>query len=115
MKIIDFRPSGDHEWVSAGMCSRPDAPNMFPHSQNTAGIEAARETCLYCPVRLACLTDALSRGERFGVWGGLTSDERSSMRRKADRRARETGMPRLTVNELATACILADDDMDVAA
>jgi WhiB family redox-sensing transcriptional regulator len=39
--------------------------------------------CESCPVRAECLDHAVSAGERYGVWGGLTSDERSTWRRTA--------------------------------
>ena len=31
---------------------------------------------LYCPVKNACLEHALSVPEMYGVWGGLSADER---------------------------------------
>lgn len=33
-------------------------------------LEFAKELCGDCPVREACLTGALERGEPWGVWGG---------------------------------------------
>jgi WhiB family redox-sensing transcriptional regulator len=40
-----------------------------------------------CPVRTACLDDALDRGVKSGVWGGLNGDERAAERRRRMRRA----------------------------
>jgi WhiB family redox-sensing transcriptional regulator len=31
----------------------------------------AKQTCATCPVREVCLAEALSSGERFGIWGGV--------------------------------------------
>lgn len=39
-------------------------------------VAAARQQCSTCPVRRDCLLDALHSGNRWGVWGGLTSAER---------------------------------------
>jgi WhiB family redox-sensing transcriptional regulator len=32
-----------------------------------------------CPVRVECATHALAVREPYGVWGGLTEDEREEM------------------------------------
>ncbi|MGW6979699.1 WhiB family transcriptional regulator [Streptomyces sp. NPDC054932] len=46
--------------------------------------EAAKEICAGCPVQSECLRHALSAGETYGVWGGLTEEER---RTRAARRS----------------------------
>lgn len=43
----------------------------------------AAAVCPSCPVRDACLVDALQRRERHGVWGGTTPGERSRMAYRA--------------------------------
>jgi len=35
--------------------------------------------CAGCAVRAECLQEALDRGERFGVWGGLSEGERRAL------------------------------------
>jgi WhiB family transcriptional regulator, redox-sensing transcriptional regulator len=40
---------------------------------------AAKRICGQCPVRAACLADALDRREPHGVWGGLNEDERAEL------------------------------------
>jgi WhiB family redox-sensing transcriptional regulator len=37
--------------------------------------------CRRCAVRPQCATYALTAGERFGVWGGLTEAERARITR----------------------------------
>ncbi len=39
-------------------------------AQSPADVELAKALCGACPVRIACLTGALSRAEPWGVWGG---------------------------------------------
>lgn len=39
-------------------------------------LKAARDVCRYCPVRQACLAQALLTDEPFGIWGGFTKPER---------------------------------------
>jgi WhiB family redox-sensing transcriptional regulator len=43
----------------------------------------AKTVCGSCPVRAECLDHAVKSGERHGVWGGLTSDERLAWRHTA--------------------------------
>lgn len=42
----------------------------------------AKELCKGCPVLEKCLTAALENDEQFGVWGGLTAQERAELKRK---------------------------------
>jgi hypothetical protein len=65
---------------------------------------AAKTVCARCPSMEQCLTWALDSNIEFGVWGGLTEDERRSLKR---RRARgrtdepaETPTKPTTVQEL---------------
>ena len=36
----------------------------------------AKTVCASCPVQTQCLEYAVASDERYGVWGGLTHDER---------------------------------------
>jgi len=47
----------------------------------------AKQICMGCPVRTECLDYAVSRPEKYGMWGGLNEDERASERRRRMRRA----------------------------
>jgi WhiB family redox-sensing transcriptional regulator len=46
------------------------------------GVNAApaRSVCSDCVVRDACLSDAFDRGDRHGIWGGLSEKERHRIR-----------------------------------
>lgn len=50
--------------------------------------EVAKRICRRCPVQLACLQAAVEAEEPFGIWGGLTAQER----RNPGRVARELRM-----------------------
>lgn len=39
----------------------------------------AKQVCAGCPVRDACLQQALDNDERYGIWGGLTPQERHTI------------------------------------
>ena len=41
--------------------------------------EEARRICLRCPVREECLAHAVAERERYGVWGGLSPMERTTV------------------------------------
>jgi WhiB family transcriptional regulator, redox-sensing transcriptional regulator len=53
--------------VSPYPCQRQ--PELFFASHGRA-LDVAKQLCAGCPVRAACLSDALERGEPHGVWGG---------------------------------------------
>lgn len=55
----------------------------------------AKTVCLGCPLRDDCLADAIARGERFGVWGGLTTKERSKLKANDGRWVDDEGRLRL--------------------
>ena len=102
IRIIDFRPSGEHEWTEWSQCAKPGSPNMFPSDQDRDGTRLAQQTCRSCPVRPECLAEALERGEQYGVWGGLTTQQRTSLRRSATRK----GLTGITPQQLAGSVAL---------
>lgn len=42
-----------------------------------------RAICSRCLARTECATDAINRGERHGLWGGLTTPERQRLRKSS--------------------------------
>jgi WhiB family redox-sensing transcriptional regulator len=71
-----------------GAC-RDEDPELFFPVGNTGPallqIEDAKEVCRRCEVVDACLLWALETGQDAGVWGGMSEDERRSIRRRAAR------------------------------
>jgi len=45
--------------------------------------QRAKAVCATCPVTTPCLEAAVLRDERYGVWGGLTFDERITFKKTA--------------------------------
>ncbi|WP_405010990.1 WhiB family transcriptional regulator [Kitasatospora sp. NBC_01539] len=68
----------------------PDDPDADPAASGFA-TRRAKAVCAGCPVREMCLALALRRGEPFGVFGGLTADERRLLKRRATDTARKDG------------------------
>ncbi|GAA1110420.1 WhiB family transcriptional regulator [Nocardiopsis metallicus] len=77
-------------WWAWAACRDMDPDLWFP-AQSTS-VRAAKRVCRVCPVQLNCLTDALGRGELYGVWGGTSEEERRLIRavRRTDRKTRRT-------------------------
>lgn len=76
------------DWRHQAQCTDEDPELFFP--VGNAGpallqIEEAKAVCRRCPVMDHCLQWALETGQEHGVWGGLSEDERRSMRRRAAR------------------------------
>jgi hypothetical protein len=61
------------------------SPDIFFAEEKSPETLAAKEICMSCHVRLKCLEYALEKDERWGVWGGLTTDERRAFQRKNGR------------------------------
>jgi WhiB family transcriptional regulator, redox-sensing transcriptional regulator len=64
------------------ICRRVD-PALFFHPEGERGRarrnreEKAKQVCAQCPVMAECRAHALTYQEPFGIWGGLTEEERS--------------------------------------
>ena len=51
----------------------------------TARAEAAKAICATCPVIKECREQSLKVREPYGVWGGLSEDERRALKRRTAR------------------------------
>lgn len=76
------------DWCHRAACRGEDPELFFPIG--AAGpalvqIARAKQVCARCPVRAACLRFALVTGQDYGIWGGLTEDERRQLDRRGDR------------------------------
>ncbi|MEI2715845.1 MAG: WhiB family transcriptional regulator [Candidatus Nanopelagicales bacterium] len=77
------------DWRHSAAC-RDEEPELFFPIGNTGPalqqIDDAKRVCNTCDVAEPCLNWAIETGQDAGVWGGLSEDERRSLKR---RRARE--------------------------
>ena len=70
------------EWQYKGACRDLD-PEMFFHPDGERGPRrrnrenAAKAVCATCPVIAACRAHALAVQEPYGIWGGLSEDDRA--------------------------------------
>ncbi len=71
------------DWQFAGAC-RTVSPEVFFHPEGERGSKRrtrdsqAKRVCLGCPVLAQCRDHALAVREPYGVWGGMTEDEREA-------------------------------------
>jgi WhiB family redox-sensing transcriptional regulator len=63
----------DH-WQERSACYGLDPEIFFPTTEEEAGL--ALSYCGVCRVKDMCLAWALQNGERYGVWGGTTEQQR---------------------------------------
>jgi WhiB family redox-sensing transcriptional regulator len=54
-------------------------------ADSPSDLERAKELCTDCPIRRACLAEALNRAEPWGVWGGEILDRGCVVNRKRPR------------------------------
>ena len=76
----------DQEWQADAACRTIPVELFFPLIEQES--DDAKTVCMACTVREPCLEFAIEAGERFGVWGGLTPQERRSVVSKRRARAR---------------------------
>lgn len=85
-------------WRREAACLEED-PDVFFGGGVT--VHRARTICRPCPVRTQCLAQALATDEQYGIWGGLTFEERQTVKRRlrARRLPVRSAVPRPTPPE----------------
>jgi WhiB family transcriptional regulator, redox-sensing transcriptional regulator len=77
-------------WRAASACLNADPDMFFPVAADNAvskQVSRALRLCQGCTVRQHCLDFAMQSGEKDGIWGGTTPEERIRARRARNRRA----------------------------
>lgn len=77
--VIAWPAAVDTNWRAQGKCVRPgvDPDIFFPvNDEDPNAIDNAKAVCAGCPVLDDCRAHALSVGEPFGIWGGMSLAER---------------------------------------
>lgn len=67
----------NEDWRRKAHCLGMDT-NMF-YPERGEAVKLRKAVCVGCPVRAQCLEAGMR--EHFGVWGGLSEQERRRMRR----------------------------------
>ncbi len=72
----------EDQWRSRAACQGEWGAVFYPpvrpekKAARVAREQRAKQVCDGCEVRRECLDHAISHGERYGVWGGMTDAER---------------------------------------
>jgi WhiB family redox-sensing transcriptional regulator len=81
----------DMQWLNQSRCLNEDPELFFPVGNTGPAvdqIEQAKAVCRQCTVTAECLESAIKENQDTGVWGGLSEDERKSLKRKYARARR---------------------------
>lgn len=82
-EFVDVIRSDEMEWQVKGICRNIDPEFFFPEGRAKANqAKIAKRICLDCPILQECRDWALTRGEQFGVWGGLSDNDRRAIWKK---------------------------------
>jgi len=76
-------------WMDSAVCAQT-FPDIFFPSSGDGGYEMKREAlavCGVCPVKAECLQYALNNALDYGIYGGLTAQERKALGRPKKRRS----------------------------
>jgi WhiB family redox-sensing transcriptional regulator len=76
-------------WWQRAACRGRDTNLFFPERKSSEKTSPGLGFCSVCEVRQNCETEALERGERYGIWGGMTSLQ---LRRLGRQRRRQQGV-----------------------
>ncbi|MFI6283935.1 WhiB family transcriptional regulator [Streptomyces sp. NPDC051018] len=72
--------TGDElSWQESALCAQTGPAFFFPAPGSST--QEAKRLCRVCEGRVACLEYALANDEKFGVWGGLSEQERHRLKR----------------------------------
>ena len=76
------------DWRHQAACRTEDPELFFPTGTTGPAVmqaEEAKQVCRRCDVREKCLDWALTSGQDFGVWGGMSEDARRALKRRHKR------------------------------
>lgn len=75
-------------WYHYAACQAKDPELFFPIGTGRPALlqlEEAKRVCTRCPVQSLCLEWAILARIDYGVWGGLSEDERRTLERRNSR------------------------------
>jgi len=89
---VDDETRETDRWRRAAACRDMETELFFPRGETGAPLEqsvAAKAVCAGCPVRIPCLEFAMATRQEYGIFGGLTEQERRTLARRRARARRE--------------------------
>ena len=91
MKKHSIEEPREAGWRDDAACIEEDPELFFPIGSTGPAvlqIEEAKAVCRRCDVVETCLRWALDTGQKDGVWGALSEDERQALKRRTARMRR---------------------------
>ena len=91
--LVALQDQAPPSWRQDAACRDFPTDLFFPigHGPRAqAQASQAKMICNECPVRVECLDYALTTNAQFGVFGGMSEDERRRVRRSLSRQVRVT-------------------------
>jgi WhiB family redox-sensing transcriptional regulator len=82
-----------------------DSSVFFPVRDEGIAIEPARAVCVSCSVRRVCAAHAVLQGELYGIWGGLSAQDRRAIRSLMQLGERTRWVP-MAMRERAESAVL---------
>ena len=76
-------------WRDRAACLSAETDLFFPIGSTGSAVlqvHEAKRVCADCPVRADCLDWAVKLNVDHGVWGGLSEEERRSLKRRQTRK-----------------------------
>jgi WhiB family redox-sensing transcriptional regulator len=96
--------TGDLAWQDFANCRGADADLFF--TERGASTRKAKAICDACEVRAECLDYAITTGEKYGIWGGLSERARRRVRHERSQQMRQVAvLDQLANVDLLTAPI----------
>lgn len=79
-----FKIGKPQPWTQDALCAQIGGDHWYPEKGEARRIREAKMVCRMCPVVAECLSFALDKNERYGVWGAKSERERRKLRRTRD-------------------------------
>lgn len=95
------------DWYADALCPQTDPEIFYPEVGENP--RHAKNVCSRCPVQSKCLEMALNQDELYGIWGGLSREERENIRRL---RNQATSAKRRKAERNATIVTMARDNVE---
>ncbi len=93
-------------WRDRAACVGADTDLFFPIGSTgfaVLQVREAKQVCAPCPVRSLCLDWAVKLNIDHGVWGGLSEEERRSLKRRQTRKRAATAISPVVSKRVSTA------------
>ncbi|MEU8537109.1 WhiB family transcriptional regulator [Streptomyces parvulus] len=72
------------DWMARAACIGVDTRAFYANGKHSREqVNAAKKVCNACPVRAQCAAYAITTGEKWGVWGGMTQKQLRQKRRRS--------------------------------